>query len=61
MTIDDVVDLDITFAKLAEEREKKAFSAGCWVGWEAYQNYGMIGPVIIDICWQNWRDFNNGK
>jgi len=61
MTVDDVVDLDITLAKLAEEKEKKAFIQGVWVGWEAYQNYGLINPDIIDICWENWKKFNNGK
>jgi hypothetical protein len=58
MTIDDVVDLDITFAKLAADREKKAFSAGCWVGWGAYQDYGVINQEIIDIFWYNWRKIN---
>jgi hypothetical protein len=55
MTIDETVDLDLTFAKLAEEKEKDAFFAGCIVGWEA----GLGGNVLV--IKKEWQDYKNGK
>jgi hypothetical protein len=58
MTIDDVVDLDITFGKLAEERERQAYVSAYIKGWEAahYDDALLFSKIEV-----SWHDYKNGK
>lgn len=57
MNIDEIVELDLTFAQLAERKAEKAFVAGCWFGWEA----GIDGAILKGKIEEAWKDYKNGK
>lgn len=57
MNIDDTVELDLTFAKMAEEKERKAFRAGCNFGFESGLE-DQMSNAQMEIAWQ---DYKNGK